>query len=193
MRHVSTWLQAAVLPPLWNVCGVRCRALSLWHAFVLSQTGNPYLFGQPCDRDAACSLLLWCSRGYAEGARLFRAPYARRRAVRRIARRLARMDWGEADRAVCDYLAGCMRTPGHKRKEPKNKGQAPRLVAAPMEWVLADALGGTAAAWDTPYAVARCRFDARRDAAGEDESLESLEEEARFDAYIERQRAGGGK
>jgi hypothetical protein len=64
-----------------------------------------------------------------------------------------------------------------------------RKAAAPLGWVLADHLSGgdpgrLAAAWDCPYAAARCLFDARRDIRGEDDSLESRAEEERFDAYV---------
>jgi hypothetical protein len=46
---------------------------------------------------------------------------------------------------------------------------------------------GIEAAWDTPYATACCLFDARRDTDGKDDTLETLDESKRFDAYIERE------
>jgi hypothetical protein len=65
-----------------------------------------------------------------------------------------------------------------------------------MGWILVSWLnaGDMETAWNTPYAVARCLFDARRDVSGEDDTLESLEEEARFDAIVaERIEANGGR
>lgn len=40
------------------------------------------------------------------------------------------------------------------------------------------------AAWNMPYSTAQCLFDTHRDATGEDDSLETLDEERRFDAMI---------
>lgn len=197
MQHVASWFQAALLPARWRVAGVTCSALSVWHVYVLRETGNAYLTGQPPDRDAAAALLLYCSRGYLAGRRLFTAPLYRRRAVLRIARKLRRQDWPSIDAAVCDYLETCGRVPGHKEPAgvPGKASARPRRASAPLPWALVDSLSrgdprAFAAAWDTPFSVARCLFDARRDLAGEVDTLESAEEEARFDEYLARRKEG---
>lgn len=189
MDHVSSWFQAAVLPDRWNVAGVSCGVLSVWHMFALQQTGNPYHCGGSLDKDAAASLLMYCAHDYKDGKRLFYQPYHRARAIRRIVRKLRKQTFEAINDAVIDYVRSCSRAPAHKEPErPKGSTHKPRFVAAPRAWVLVDFLcKGDAskldAAWNTPYAVACCLFDAHRDIAGEDDTLETLEEEKRFDAY----------
>lgn len=188
MDHVSTWFQAALLPERWNVAGVSCGVLSVWHAFAMSETGNPYRSGGACDRDAAAALLSFCSLDYAGGKRLFAQPLHRARVVSSINRKLKAAEWTDIHAAICDYVDTCTRTPGHKQREAVKGQPQARSVAAPICWVLVDFLSRgdpqkIEAAWNTPYAVARCLFDARRDISGEDDSLESVEEEIRFDAY----------
>jgi hypothetical protein len=193
MDHVSTWFQAAVLPERWDVAGVSCTSLTVWHMFVLQQTGNPYYCGGGLDRDAAASLLMFCSRGYKDGKRLFSQPFYRKRTMAKIARALRRREWLETNAAILDYIGACMRTPAHKQQESsKSRGMIVKHAAAPICWALVDFISAgrpdsIEAAWDTTYAVARCLFDARRDIKGDDDSLESLDEERRFDAYLENQ------
>jgi len=193
MEHVSTWLQAALLPSRWDVAGVDCAALSCWHVFVLTETANPYVTGKrPPDRDAAAGVLLYCSRDYEGGRRLFHAPLHRGRAMRRIYRVLRRQEWRNIDDAVMDYLETCGRLPGHKIPEG-DKAKTIRPAAAPMPYALVQFLSAgnpdkIAAAWNTPYAVARCLFDAGRDIRGEIDTLENRDEERRFDEYQDRQR-----
>jgi len=189
MDHVSTWLQAAALPERFDVCGVVCAPLSVWHVHVLTQSGSPYLTGAPCDRNAAAALLLWASRNHRHGARLMYRPHALARAARHTAKRvMAVRDWLAADAACMDYVTSSLRTPGHKSPARKpGKPSSFRAVAAPLPWVLVSFLarGNPAAieaAWDTPFAVARCLFDAWRDTTGDDDTLETLDEERRYDA-----------
>lgn len=184
-------MQAALLPRLWEVCGVRCASLTLWHSFILGEIGNPFACGgRPADRNAATELLLICSHDHAGAVRLFTdAPY-RKRATRAVVRAIRRLSWTEIDAAVSDYMTACSRCPAHKVIESKGDGaRPPRMTAAPVEWALVDAIGGgnpdaLEAAWDTPYAVARCLFDARRDIRAEIDTLETRAEERRFDAAI---------
>ena len=187
MRHVSSWLQAALLPERWDVCGIICPSVSVWHSFMLSQCENKYLCGGETSRDDAAELLMYCSGGHAHGRRLFLSTAHRRATMRNIARRLRRLSQADIDRAVLDYLGTCLRRPEHKRPEPDPKaGVVPRAAAAPMGWVLADFLSRSMPlneAWDTPYAVACCLFDAHRDIKGEVTTLESIEEEIRFDEW----------
>ena len=194
MDHVSTWFQSALLPEKWEVAGVSCASLSVWHYFALEQTGNPYLHGTRINRDHAAALLMYCCGDYQHGRRLFTGPFYRQRFMRRIARKLKRRDWPDIDAAIIDYLQTCLRCPAHKSRVPK-AGETAKTVKAPAAWVLVDYLSGGApsridAAWDTPYAVARCLFDAHRDIKGDDDSLESIEDEIYNDRYIERERKG---
>ena len=197
MRHVSSWWQAALLPDRWDVCGVPCGPLSVWHVYALTELGNPYLVGGQRDKDAAAGLLMMATGDHAHGKRLHVDPWYRARVRRRIARALRRLPWADVDAAVLDYVSACRRVPAHKEPVAQGgKGSAGRRVCAPMGWILVSWLnaGDMETAWNTPYAVARCLFDARRDVSGEDDTLESLEEEARFDAIVaERIEANGGR
>jgi hypothetical protein len=192
MDHISSWFQTALLPDRWSVAGVSCNALTVWHVFVLQQTENPYLCGGPCDRDAAASLLAFCSHDYASGKKLYTGPLARAALLKHITRKLASAEWTEIHAAVTDYLSTCSRVPGHKSPAAvSGAASSGRKAAAPLCWVLVDFLchGNPAAlsdAWDTPYAVAKCLFDARRDVSGDDDTLESSDEEKRFDAFLEK-------
>jgi len=197
--HVPTWWQVALLPEKWNVAGFVCPSLTLWQQYALQQTFNPYMTGAPADRDAAAGLLLFCSRDYNAGKMLFVNDKARHKALKRINRALRRRPWREIHEACAEYVTTCLRVPGHKEKIPTAKGgPTPRKVAAPEAWILFDFLtagnstpAAMAAAWNTPFAVARCRFDARRDVRNEADSLETLAEEIRFTDYIERRKAAG--
>jgi len=193
MRHVSTWLQAALLPAEWDVCGVRCASLSVWHWYALTEAGNAYVCRAPADRDAAAELLLYASGGVCEGRRLYTHPFYRARRRKAVVGRLRALPWEQIDAAASEYVEACLRVPAHKGAPQTisggKPGPAPRRACAPMAWILVECLSAgnperIDAAWNTPFAVARCLFDARRDIRGEDDSLESPEEEARFDAYI---------
>ena len=191
MKHVSTWLQAALLPERWDVCGVQCASMSVWHVFALGQTGNAYLTGGLPDMDSAAALLIFCSRDMDGGRKLFTETGALGKAMRRVCRKLRKLKFEDVDFAATDYVETCMRAPGHKRQE--GEGVASRAAAAPLPWGLVSYLCGgdmarAEAAWNTPYAVARCMFDAARDIRGEDDSLESLEEEQRYDEWEERRK-----
>lgn len=184
-----------MLPDRWSVAGVSCTALSVWHVFALHSEGNPYVAGGSCDRDAAAGLLLFASLNHADGKRLFSAPLFRARQMRHIMRKLKRAEWSDIDAAVNDYLSACSRVPGHKQVVSKGaKGSQSRQCAAPICWALVDFLSAgnpdkIESAWNTPYTVAKCLFDARRDVSGEDDTLETLEEEIRFDAYQAKEQA----
>jgi hypothetical protein len=69
------------------------------------------------------------------------------------------------------------------------------MIKAPIEWVLVDFLSHgnpdrIDAAWNTPIAVARCLFDAHRDATGEAASLISEADEERIDRKIQAMEQG---
>jgi hypothetical protein len=138
--------------------------------------------------DDAAEVLLYASGDYSHGRRLFAEPRYRKSAVLRITRQLKKIGFDDVNNAVSDYVRTCMRTPAHKQAEDKQKGG--RCACAPIAWVLVAGLSGGRAselenAWNTPYIHARCLFDAHRDIMGEDDSLESREEEERFDKMLE--------
>lgn len=102
------------------------------------------------------------------------------------------MKFEDIDAAIISYLSACSRAPGHKQIERKGN-TASRQCAAPICWALVDFLSAgnpdkIEAAWNTPYAVAKCLFDARRDISGEDDTLESIEEEKMIDEYLKSQK-----
>lgn len=200
--HVSSWLQAAVIPDRWRVAGVHCFALSVWHHFVLEELGNAYSWELPeADIDAAAELLIFCSRGYAEGKLLFVQDARRARVQRDMYCTLRDIDPDLVNAQVLDYFKTCTRTPGHKGAPVKIEDgkRVPakderKFIVAPQEWVMVEFFSRgdparIAAAWDMPFATARCLFDAHRNAAGDDLSLESRSDEARIDAYNARELA----
>lgn len=197
MQHVPTWFQAALLPDRWRVAGVSCRAISVWHHFVLESVGNAYLYGKPCDRNAALELLLYCSRDYREGRSLYTRTFYRAKCERRLARILRKQEWTAIDEACTDYIKSCLRVPQHT--DPPQAigpggaagGTKSRKTAAPVGWVLVQYLAAgnpdkVTAAWDTPYATARCMFDTFRDIEGKVETLESPDLERRNDERLAR-------
>ncbi|HAX91572.1 MAG TPA: hypothetical protein DCY07_05100 [Rhodospirillaceae bacterium] len=193
--YISPWFQASMLPDRWNVAGVSCPSLSVWHVFALTSLGNPYFCDSSrLDRNAAASLLLYATRTHAEGKMLNLRPNYRIKALRAMHKALERREWLDVHAAVSDYVANCTRAPGHKKpvSDGKGKGES-RSAAAPFGWVLVDFLASgnpdrIEAAWNTPYAVACCLFDAHRDILGQDSTLETVEESERFDAYLARQK-----
>jgi hypothetical protein len=193
MQHVPSWLQAALVPDRWNVAGVSCGVLTVWHHFALGCSGNAYLWGGETDHDAAAELLLYCSGDYAAGKRLFAQPFYRARRMRRIDRILRRRQWQEIDAACRYYVRSCLRTPQHVQIVSTSNGAPPKPAKAPLAWVLVQFLcaGNPAqirAAWNTPYATAQCLFDAHRDITGECDSLEDADQERRMDELqVQRQ------
>jgi len=163
---ISPWWQASLLPDSWDVCGVTVPSLSVWHTFALENIGNHYLCGGSLDKDDAASLLLIASRDHRGGRRLFHADRYRIKAMKRIHRILNRMEWDQVDAACREYVDSCMRTPSRWN----SGGGKPSGV--PYQWHLIGKLSGGdptkfEAAWNTPYAVARCVFDAYSESKGD--------------------------
>jgi hypothetical protein len=188
--YVSPWLQAAILPAKWDVCGFILHTLTIWHAHVLRATGNVYLVGGTPTIDDGVEVMLYASRDIAGGRRLLTQPNHRDRERFRFCRRAAKIEWSALDWNIREYVGGCMRTPGHTEWQPGPNDKGARSIKAPLEWVLLDFLtrgnpAGIEAAWNTPIAVARCLWDAHRDAAGESNSLISERDEERIDRKLE--------
>ena len=200
MQHVSSWFQSAVLPRRWRIAGVSCGALSVWHHYALSNLGNAYVCGMGTDRDDATGLLALCSRDYAAGAAVFQFPADLAKMIRKTARVVEKTPWKALDAACYDYVATCCRVPQHT-EPPIHVGPGGKVLpstskkcASPLHWALVSFLCQgrpdlLEAAWNTPYATARCLFDSTRDVEGKTETLESEEEEQRIDAWLEKQRA----
>jgi hypothetical protein len=187
--YVSPWMQACLLPRKWDVCGIVCPPLSLWHHYILRRNGNRYLAGVPgTDRDAATEVLMYASGGIEHGRRLYLEKFYRTQIRNRIAAAVRKADWEDVDAAVCEYVCECIRIPSHKRAVSKDGG-AVKFASAPSEWILAEyAAGGDPArmdaAWDSPYAMTVCMYDARRSASGEDESLIDEDREEVIDRKV---------
>ena len=206
---VSSWLQAAMLSERWNVAGVQCRALSVWHVYCLWARGNAFVCNdtERMDMDAAAELLLYASRSHAEALRLFASERYRVKAFNAIRRiiaprgRLQTWLWGK--KTWYQILDECIFYSDASRRVPAHKGPTidltthqsnSRPAAAPVAWMLVNHLSAgnpdkIEAAWNTPYAVACCLFDAHRDIEGKDTTLETPDEELREDARAEKRRA----
>lgn len=183
---ISPWWQAALLPDKWDVCGVTVPPLSVWHTFALENIGNAYLCGGKPGPDDAESLLIFASRDMAAGKRLFVAPFARARVMRKLFRRLRKMEWEDVDAACSEYVTECTRTASRWRSGSEKPG------GVPYQWRLVQALRTGQArtldeAWNTAYATARCLFDAGAESRGDDSIMttEAQEMEDNWPAYDE--------
>lgn len=187
---VSPWWQAAVLPDRWSICGVSVPALSVWHTFALEQVGNRFLLSLPADRDDAASLLMFARCDYRGGRHLILRPHHRARAMARIGRKVLRVPWPEMLAACTDYVESCTRaTSRWQRGDTKP-------CAVPYQWHIVHRLcadyGYTLdAAWNAPYALARCLYDAGAEAAGDDSilSVRAQEMEDKWPKYEADERA----
>jgi len=182
---ISPWWQAACLPACWDVCGVTVPALTVWHTFALESIGNPYLCGGAVGKDAASALLLFARHDRAGGRRLLLAPHYRVRQMRRMYRRLRKLDPGAIHAACSEYVDTCTR--GASRWQ---KGGTGHPCAVPYQWHMVFRLSGgdparLEAAWNLPYAVARCLCDAAAEQNGDDSilSIRAQEMEDNWPAY----------
>ena len=165
---ISVWWQAALLPDTWDVGGIVVPSLSVWHTFALEQIGCGYLYdGRPCDRNDATSLLLFARHGYRDGRRLMLDQSFRKSEERRVFRVVAGQDWKTLDAACSEYVQTCTR---HCDRFDSASGGHPPAV--PYQWhILSRLTGGDVSrmerAWDTPFALARCLYDAAAEANGD--------------------------
>ena len=181
---ISPWWQAVCLPRLWDVCGVRVNALSVWHTLALENIGNRYLCGGMPTRDDATSLLLFAQGNRASGLRMMLGPNYRNKQMKRMARKVKRMNWPELDEACRDYIDTCTRTP--RRWTPEGAGPNVQRVPYQLHFVraLCSEYGYTEAqAWDTPYEYARILYDSYAEANG-DTSIASIMAEAQIDENV---------
>ena len=188
--YVSPWLQALLLPRKWDVCGVIVPPLSLWHVHILSACKNPYIVGGYPDKDSATELLIYASQDVENGRRLYLDSGYRRKVAKRIVKRLKRLSEEEVRLAVCEYVQECMRVPAHKIPVPKPGEVKPKGVKAPIPWILAEYVSGgnpdkVEKAFNTPYSMACCLFDAGRNVRGDDDSVIGEDDEERIDKKLE--------
>ena len=194
MRHISSWFQAAVLPRKWSVAGINCNALSIWHVYALADAGNPYVCGGGGQTiDKAIEVLLYCSGDIEHGRRLLVDSRYMAKCSARVLKSVKRLKFEDLNAATVEYVASCIRAPAHKHRETLGGGKQTqaRYLSAPKCWVLVEAMSrgnveSIDAAWNMPFSTAQCLFDARRDASGDDDTLETLDEERRYDEIIEQ-------
>jgi len=163
---------------------------------MLRTAKNVYLTGGVPTIDAAAELLMYTSGGIEHGRRLYVDGTYRNKARATITAALKRLTAEEIHAAVKEYVHECLRVPGHKTTSSDSDG-ARVTVAAPSEWAIAETLcRGDAskldAAFDTPFSVAHCLFDAGRSVRGDDDSLIDEAAEERTDAKLEKMAAVRG-
>jgi len=170
---ISPWWQAALLPYKWDVCGVAVPSLSVWHTFALENIGNRYLCGGPCDRDDAAGLLMFAQHDMAGGRRLMQpnAINYRKRQASRIYKRLKKAEWSEVHAACLEYVETCTRAVSRWNKQD----QTSKPAGVPYQWHLVKCMcfgnvneKSLADAWNMPYPVARCIYDAYAESKGDD-------------------------
>ena len=194
------WWQASVLPSRWDVCGYILPALTVWHMWALEQTppgvGSPYLFGGRAPTlDDAASVIMTAMHNRAEYIEdLQWSPMRREALCRKIARRLRGVGEAQALGAVLEYVGECTRVPAHDY--PDNDKSKP--VRAPWQWHIVYVLSGgdplrMDAAWDTPFAMARCVCDvARERQPGGDDTLADAKRQRSIDEWAARAAAQKG-
>lgn len=195
--YVSPWWQASLIPAVWDVAGVTCFSLSLWHVWALENVGNPYVCGGARDRDAASGLLLFAALDYTGGKRMMLDAAFRAGRMARMARRLSFQPWAEVDAACVDYVTTCTRQADREIPISEDgKVKRGRMMSAPWIWhILHHVTGGDparfVAGWDTPYIVARCLYDVWGETQG-DKSLVDPVKQRGIDAWCERQQKAAG-
>lgn len=170
---ISPYWQAALIPEKWDLCGFTVTPLSVWHTLALESVGNVYMMSDrsTVSMDDACSLILFATRDYKAGKALFEPQRERERAraTRRIIKRLKGQDWDDIH-AQCEYFVdSCTRSASRWQKSVGGK-----VSGVFYQWSLVHVLsgGGDATkletAWNTPFVVARCIFDAKAQYDGDD-------------------------
>jgi len=183
-------MQAVLLPRTWDVCGIIVPPLSIWHVYILQTTGNSYLCGGDLTLDSAAEVLMYASLDVKDGRKLYTQPFFRQRHRNKILKALNKIESVEIYNAMTEYISECVRTPSHKEVKSSDSGVKSEPVAAPTAWILAEYLSGGVAskldeAFNTPFSIACCMFDAKRNVAGEDDSLNSEIKEERIDKKVE--------
>ena len=166
---ITPWWQAALLPEQWDVCGLSVPSLTVWHTFALENVNNRYFIGGIVDMDDAASMLLFASNDKAGGKDLMLKRFNREKQMVAMHKRLKKMAWADVDAECRDYFETCTRT-----VDRFNSNGSPACV--PYQWHLVRALSGCdptkfEAAWNTPYAEAKCIYDALAESNGDEKLM----------------------
>ena len=185
---VSVWWQAALLPDSWDVCGVDVPSLTLWHKFVLDNTGNHY-FGGICTKDDAAALLIFAQHDYRGGHRLMLDTRYRLKCMGKMHKRIKSVPFLPTLHGAClDYVRSCTQT--------ARRWNASRRVANPnadvasaeeffiLNRICHDYQMTQEQGWNTPYALARCLYDAGAVNRGDDSLMKPWEQKLDDDMYI---------
>jgi hypothetical protein len=167
---ISPWWQAALLPPVWRVCGVTVLPLSSWHTFALEQLGNPYMCGGRCERSAAVTLLLFASTDYRGGRRLLLDPKHQAWRTWLMQRKVRKIGDYQLYSECADYVRSFCYTPRRLKESPVEGDQQ---SGCPYQWHIVHRLCASyrmdiETAWNAPFALGRCWYDVAAEAAGDD-------------------------
>lgn len=190
--YVSPWFQAALLPRRWDVAGFTCPSLTVWQLFALEQLGNKYMVGGEPTLDDAAGLIVVVTSSRKELRQLVISPNRFAKKLSSITKKLLPVPFEQLDRAASDYVMSCTRTPDHKRITSSSGSPA----AAPYQWhivlCLCDHYGLTPdAAWEMPYAEARCMFDTWAEAQGSKTLADAKLQQSIDDWVISKETANG--
>jgi hypothetical protein len=182
-----------MLPARWDICGVVVPSLTLWHVFALDNIGCHYIDGGPVSKDDAACLLLIAGTDYESGRRLLAVTNTRQRvlAMTRISRRLKRIALSDLHLACLNYVASCTRTirrwRTNKQQETANNGPSNEFFLVHNQ-LCRDYHMTPVEAWNTPYALARCYYDAGAIARGDNMLMTPFEQELDDRMFAEHQR-----
>ena len=175
--YISPWWQAALIPPRWDVCGIKVNAISVWHMYALTNIENVYIVGGVPNRDAAAGLLMICGTDMAGCKALFHDARTSARAMRAVSKAIARVPWEDLDGACRDFVASCTRIPVVKvvvKRHGEDVDQ--KYFASPLHRLIVMCLCSQYRmtldeAWNHPYADARCMFNVWRESEKGDDSI----------------------
>jgi hypothetical protein len=189
---ISPFWQAFAMPPRSRVCGMRLPPLSVWHVFALEYLRNTYIIGGIVDAGEARELMTVAGMSRRRFLRAFHQRGGMTRALRRARRRMLRnaMRRGADPVMQCmAYVEQSMRVPGRWLKD----GGKPCVVPHSLHVLAAAVRTGVAldAAWDMPYAQARCMFDIHAEGRGDESMQTAAAQEMDERMSVEKEAARG--
>ena len=172
---VDAWLTSLMVkPPV--ILGRRLKPFSLAHSLILDRLENPFWVGGKRGPEHFFEVLEVCANNL-EGnrARMYAKPRRFRRWVAAKFRKVKDADIDALNNYIVDHTACCAR---------ESSGGAGRDMASPWEFRVATYLieygFPEERAWNMPFNLARCYFDAREEMNG-DETLVPFGEECAVD------------
>ena len=177
---VSVWWQAALLPDSWDVCGIVVPSLSLWHTFALDNIGNHYLNGGNCTLDDAASLLIFCRHDYSGGRKLMLNAKYRSKQMQEMYAQLKPLKSMDVHLACLDYVRSCIQS-ARRWQSGKNETNDKCHIASNEQFIVHNRLCrdyrmDIEEAWNTPYSLARCFYDAGAINRGDDSLMSPMEQ-----------------